>query len=49
MSPDIDVRKKLIKECKNVKNSNPKFEGLDDDKVIKDIDSIIVKPTSLFN
>lgn len=49
MSPDIDVRKKLIKECKNVKNSNPKYEGLDDDKVIKDIDSIIVKPTSLFN
>lgn len=49
MSPNINARKQLIEECKNVKNSNPIYQGLDDDKVIKDIDSIIVQPTSLFN
>jgi hypothetical protein len=49
MSQDINVRKKLIKDCKNVKNSNPKYQGLDDDKVIKEVDSITVQPTSLFN
>jgi hypothetical protein len=39
----------LLEECKYIKNSNPKYQGLDDDKVIKAIDSIIVKPTSLFS
>jgi hypothetical protein len=49
MSPDLNARKQLIEECKNVKNSNPIYQGLDDDKVIKEIDSIIVQPTSLFS
>lgn len=48
MSPDINARKELIDQCKDIKSSNPLFQGLDDDKVIKDIDSILVQPTSLF-
>lgn len=48
MSPDINARKELIDQCKDIKSSNPLFQGLDDDKIIKDIDSILVQPTSLF-
>ena len=31
-----------------MKDSNPLYKGLDDEKVIKEINSIIVKPSSLF-
>ncbi len=48
MSPDIKARMELIDKCKDVKKSNPLYQGLDDDKIIKEIDSILVQPSSLF-
>ena len=44
MTPDMNVRKKIIEECKGIKNGKSEFER----EVIKEIDSVTVQPVSLF-